>query len=68
VFAFGIELSQLYHARWIDQIRHTRAGGLVLGYGFLWTDLLCYVIGIAIGCALEMLPKRMKVLAAVSTE
>lgn len=33
-FLFVIEFSQLYHAEWIDQIRDTSLGGLVLGYGF----------------------------------
>ncbi len=46
--AFVVELSQLYHAPWIDSIRQTTLGGLVLGFGFLWTDLLCYSVGIAI--------------------
>ena len=54
LFAFSIELSQLYHAQWIDQIRHTRLGGLILGYGFLWSDLPCYGVGVAVGCSLEV--------------
>ncbi len=53
LFSFGIEISQLYHAPWIDRIRHTTLGGLVLGYGFLWSDLLCYATGITIGMVLE---------------
>lgn len=57
VFAFSIELSQLYHAPWIDQVRQSKFGGLILGYGFLWSDLLCYVGGIAIGGLLETLLK-----------
>ena len=57
LFAFAIELSQLYHSPWVDQIRHTMGGGFILGYGFLWSDLLCYVVGISIGCTLEMLLK-----------
>ena len=55
LFAFAIELSQLYHSPLIDQIRHTKMGGLILGYGFLWSDVLCYVVGISLGCTLEML-------------
>ena len=57
LFAFAIELSQLYHSPWVEQIRHTRVGGLILGYGFLWSDLLCYGVGIAIVYILEMLLK-----------
>ncbi len=40
-----IELSQLCQADWLNAIRHTRLGGLVLGFGFLWSDLACYVCG-----------------------
>ncbi|WP_236904904.1 DUF2809 domain-containing protein [Clostridium formicaceticum] len=51
--AFLVEFSQLYQATWINAIRHTKIGGLVLGFGFLWTDLLSYTIGISIGVLLE---------------
>lgn len=54
-FCYLIEISQLYHAPWIDSIRKTTLGGLVLGYGFLWSDLLAYAIGIAAGVILEVL-------------
>ncbi|MBO1582608.1 DUF2809 domain-containing protein [Bacillus sp. XF8] len=53
LFCYGIEISQLYHAEWIDSIRATTLGGLVLGYGFLWSDLLAYTIGIGIGMFCE---------------
>lgn len=53
VFALAIELGQLYHAPWIDAVRHTRIGGLVLGFGFLWSDLACYAVGIALAAALD---------------
>jgi glycopeptide antibiotics resistance protein len=49
VFSFCIELSQLYHAPWIDALRANRLGGLILGFGFLWSDLICYSVGVAIG-------------------
>jgi len=52
-FCFMIELSQLYHEPWIDKIRSTTLGGLVLGYGFLWSDLVAYAIGIGIGILVE---------------
>lgn len=53
VLAFLVEISQLYHAPWIDSIRNTTLGGLVLGFGFLWTDLVCYTVGIIIGAVAE---------------
>lgn len=53
LFSFSIELSQLYHASWIDEIRRTIVGGLVLGFGFLWSDLLSYTLGVAAGYFLD---------------
>ena len=53
IFCYGIEVSQLYHAEWIDSIRATTLGGLVLGYGFLWSDLVAYTIGVGIGFLLS---------------
>lgn len=49
ILVFAVEVSQLYHAPWIDGIRSTTLGGLVLGFGFLWSDLVCYLVGIAAG-------------------
>ena len=51
--SFAIEISQLYHAPWIDALRATVPGALVLGYGFLWSDVACYVVGVALGAGLE---------------
>jgi hypothetical protein len=53
IVALAVELSQLYHAPWIDAVRQTRIGGLVLGFGFLWSDLACYAAGIALAAALD---------------
>jgi hypothetical protein len=53
-FVFLVEISQLYHAPWIDSIRQTTLGGLVLGFGFLWTDLICYSVGLAIGALADL--------------
>jgi hypothetical protein len=57
-FAFVIEFSQLYHAEWIDRIRHTTPGALALGQGFLWSDLACYCAGLALACAIDGLLRR----------
>ena len=53
LFCYLIEISQLYHAPWIDAIRNTRLGGLVLGFGFLWTDIIAYTMGIGVMLAIE---------------
>lgn len=54
-FSFAVEFSQLYHPQWLDALRRTRLGGLILGYGFLWSDLAAYTLGIGIGILLEAL-------------
>lgn len=56
--AFLVEFSQLYHAAWIDNLRQTALGGLVLGFGFLWTDLICYSVGIGLGACADWLFSR----------
>ncbi|WP_330656044.1 ribosomal maturation YjgA family protein [Alkaliphilus flagellatus] len=53
LFFFSIEVSQLYQSQWINTIRNTTIGRLILGYGFLWSDLLAYTVGIAIGVLIE---------------
>ena len=40
-----VEFSQLYHAPWLDQLRSTLPGRLVLGSGFDPFDLVAYTIG-----------------------
>lgn len=57
LFSFLIEFSQLYHAEWIDALRRTKIGGLILGFGFLWSDLVCYSIGVSAGVMFEKLFK-----------
>ena len=51
----GVEVSQLYQSEWINNIRDTVIGSLILGHGFLYTDLICYIVGIVLGFILEML-------------
>ncbi|MEG2787328.1 MAG: DUF2809 domain-containing protein [Romboutsia sp.] len=45
IVSYSIEISQLYQADWINNIRNTSLGGLVLGHGFLYEDLIAYLIG-----------------------
>ncbi|NGY77262.1 DUF2809 domain-containing protein [Bacillus megaterium] len=60
VFCYFIEFTQLYHAPWIDDIRKNALGGLILGYGFLWRDILAYSIGVAAGMSWEYYSYRFK--------
>jgi hypothetical protein len=54
-FSVAVELSQLYHAPWIDSIRHTTLGGLVLGFDFVWSDLACYALGVGLGVLVDFI-------------
>lgn len=57
---YCVECSQLYQAEWVNSIRNTIIGRLVLGQGFLWSDILAYTVGIIIGILFEMvIMKRM---------
>lgn len=47
--AVAVECSQLYRAPWIEAVRCTLPGHLVLGQGFLWSDLACYAVGVVLG-------------------
>ncbi|MEP6513234.1 MAG: DUF2809 domain-containing protein [Parafilimonas sp.] len=51
IVCIAIETLQLYHAPWIEKIRHTPPFGILLGYGFLWSDWLCYAAGTIIAFA-----------------
>ena len=65
--SYAVEFSQLYQAPWINGIRHTTLGGLVLGFGFLWSDLLCYTIGITLGAIVECMVDRCSIREAVDS-
>lgn len=52
-FAWAIEFSQLYHAPWLDHLRSSLPGRLVLGSTFNAPDLLAYLIGIVLGASVE---------------
>ncbi len=55
LFSFCIEISQFYHAPWIDGLRSYKLGGLILGFGFQWSDMVCYTLGVAFGIAFDRL-------------
>lgn len=56
---FAIEISQAIQTPRLQALRNTQPGRLVLGQGFLWTDLLAYVAGVLSGWAIDkMLLKK----------
>jgi len=50
---FLIEGSQAVDVGWLVAARATRLGGLVLGHGFLVSDLACYTVGAGLGGLVE---------------
>jgi hypothetical protein len=52
-FAYCIEFSQFYQADWINELRQTTIGGLILGFGFKLSDLVAYTVGIVVGAYLN---------------
>lgn len=59
IFCMAIEFSQLYQADWINAVRSSRLGALVLGRGFLAVDLFRYGVGIALVYVGDKLVRRM---------
>jgi hypothetical protein len=59
VFSCTIEFTQLYHEPWIDRIRETLFGRLVLGSDFAWFDMAAYLAGIMPAALAECLVMRL---------
>lgn len=53
LIAYAVEISQLWHPQWLDAVRDSSLGGLILGQGFLWSDIVCYTVGVACGATLD---------------
>lgn len=53
LFTYIIEISQMFHPRWLDYLRSIKIFALVLGYGFLWSDIAAYTLGISTGVLVE---------------
>lgn len=54
-FCFLIEFQQLANWSWLVSIRETTLGHYVLGQGFLWSDLICYTLGVLVAFGLDFL-------------
>lgn len=59
LFCFAIEAGQLWHPPWLDAIRATMLGHLVLGSSFAAGDLLAYAVGACAAAAIEMTAIRL---------
>jgi hypothetical protein len=48
------EISQLIHTPFTEAVRSTTIGKLMFGLGFLWSDILCYAVGILVAFLLPI--------------
>jgi hypothetical protein len=55
-----IEVSQLFHPAWLEYLRSIRLLAFVLGFGFLWSDLVAYTLGISLAAGIDRLILRSK--------
>ena len=53
-----IEFSELYRSPWLDALRATRGGGLLLGHVFLWSDVVCVALGASLAAGAELAWRR----------
>ena len=58
LFCVGIELLKFVQAPWLVASRHSRAGALVFGAGFHWSNLACYALGVGAALLAERAFKR----------
>ena len=53
LFSYCVEISQLYQADWANAIRSTKLGALIFGHGFLWSDMICYTVGVILSAVID---------------
>jgi hypothetical protein len=59
ITAYLDEFSQIYQASWIDAIRATTVGHLLLGSTFSWWDMFAYTAGVGVGVVCENVALRL---------
>lgn len=52
-FSFIIEITQLYQANWVNELRRNKIVALIFGSGFLWIDLVRYTAGALLGLGID---------------
>lgn len=63
----AVEASQLIHMPWLDAMRATRLGHLVLGSDFDGRDLLAYAVGVLVAAGLERMRRTLSAVERSST-
>jgi len=52
-FCTLIEFSQLWNSRFLQIIRHTFVGAVLLGSGFDWLDFVYYAVGVGLAVGID---------------
>ncbi len=58
VTSYAVEFSQLIRWDWLVRVRATTIGHLLLGQGFVWSDLIAYTAGIAAAMFITLAVRR----------
>ena len=58
LFTYAVEFSQLIQNDFFTYLRSFKLIALVIGYGFLYSDLVSYTIGIGIGYLMDRYQKK----------
>jgi len=58
VIAVTVEFSQLLHTEWLDAVRRTTIGVLLIGRFFSWWDIAAYLIGITVAVMFDWMIVR----------
>ena len=58
ITSFAVEFSPLIKWEWLVRVRSTTIGHLLLGQGFLWSDLIAYTVGIAAALLCTMAARK----------
>lgn len=55
ITSFSVEVSQMVEVDWLDELRRTVPGRLLLGQGWQWLDLPRYVVGVLLAVTADAL-------------
>ena len=53
LFCYCIEITQICQEPWLNELRRFKLIALVIGYGFLWSDILGYTLGVLTGAWID---------------
>ena len=53
LFCYFIEVTQICQEPWLNELRSYKIIALVIGYGFLWSDIVGYTLGILTGAWID---------------